>query len=266
MFQRLRQLLVNSRFGPAEVTAVQQLTPHMIRLTLASDLVREFAPDCAGGHLKLVVPDKDQSPSAFEAFIEAGKFKSQMRTYTIRHARPHAGEIDVDIVTHGDLGQVGPWAQRTSVGEVLVISRCGSPKLITTGVRQVLAAADLTGFPALAAGLETLSGDVAVTAFVEIPSEEDRQPFDAAPGIAVRWIIKPDPSAPGTDLIEAIKSAPAPGPKTSVFVAGEFSTVKALRQYFKKELKVDKAHTYISSYWKVGLDENAHKEVKAAAA
>ena len=266
MLARLERYLSGSRFGPAEVGAVDRISPHMIRVTLVGELVKEFAADCAGGHLKLVVPVRDRSPEAFERLIESGNFKSAMRTYTIRHARPAAGEIDVDIAVHGDLGRVGPWARYAQAGDVIVISRCGTPKLITDGVTRILAAADMTGFPALAAGLETLGAGVRIDAAVEIPGMEDCQPVRLPDGVSIRWIVKADPHAPGTELIAAMRSAPVPDPHTSVFVAGEFTMVADLRAYFQKELGIDKTRLYISSYWKAGLDELAHKRVKAAAA
>ena len=266
MLARLEQYLSGSRFGPAEIRAVDPITPHMIRVTLVSDLIKGFAADCAGGHLKLVVPMREQSPDAFEELIESGDFKSAMRTYTIRHARPEIGEIDVDIAVHGEHGRVGPWARRTRAGDIIVISNCGAPKLITDGATRILAAADMTGFPALAAGLETLEAGVRIDATVEIPSLEDRQPVHLPDGASIRWIVKADPHAPATELIAAMRSAPVPDPDTSVFVAGEFTMAADLRAYFQKELQVDKTRLYISSYWKAGLDELAHKRVKAAAA
>ncbi|MEM1151746.1 MAG: siderophore-interacting protein, partial [Pseudomonadota bacterium] len=159
--------------------------------------------------------------------------------------------------------RVGPWAQRTQPGDTIVISQCGSPKLITNGISRVLAGADLTSFPALAAGLETLPEKVQVEAFVEIPGPEDEQPADLPAGISINWIIKPDPHAPSDDLISALRNAPAPDEETSVFVAGEFSTVADLRQHFRRDLGVDKHRLYISSYWKAGLEEPDHAAAKA---
>ncbi|MEM1151991.1 MAG: siderophore-interacting protein, partial [Pseudomonadota bacterium] len=205
MLKRLISTLIGTRFGTAEVRAVNHITPHMIRVTLKSDIIANFSEDCAGAHLKLVVPDKDQSDDHFADMIEEGAFKREMRTYTIRHARPSEQEIDVDIAVHGDLGRVGPWAQRTQPGDTIVISQCGSPKLITNGISRVLAGADLTSFPALAAGLETLPEEVQVEAFVEIPGPEDEQPADLPAGISINWIIKPDPHAPSDDLISALR-------------------------------------------------------------
>ena len=265
MLQDLAAALSGSRFGPAKVTAVQHLSPHMIRITLQGELIEDFPGDCAGGHFKLIVPARDQSPHEYRAFIARGDFKAHMRTYTVRQARPQRGEIDVDVVTHGDLGRVGPWARRARPEDLIVISRCGEPKLVTAGAKRILAAADLTGFPALAAGLETLAEGVQVDAFVEIPSADDRQPLRLPAAGRVRWIVKADPHEPGAELIEAVRAAPAPDAKTSVFVAGEFTTVADLRGYFRKEIGVDKSWLYVSSYWKAGLNEPEHKLVKAAA-
>ncbi|MEM1104762.1 MAG: siderophore-interacting protein [Pseudomonadota bacterium] len=243
-----------------------QLCEHMVRVTLSSDLIADFPSDCAGAHLKLVVPGKGESDGAFEAFVSKANFKTEMRTYTIRHIRRDVSEIDVDIVAHGDLGRVGPWSRRTRPGDVIVISRCGSPKLITRGINRVLAAADLAGFPALAAGLETLSADVVVDAFVEIPTVEDRPPVELAGGARLNWIVNPHSNEPSADLIAAIKAAPPPDANTSVFVAAEFATVATLRADFRGEHGVNRDRLYASSYWKAGADEPTHKIAKAAAA
>ncbi|NRA31381.1 MAG: siderophore-interacting protein [Parvularculaceae bacterium] len=265
MYARLRQALLGSRFGLAEVTQVQSLTPHMIRVTLRSEMIRDFSPHAAGGHFKMIVPAQGETPAAFEDMISGGKFKSEMRTYTIRHVRPERQEIDVDIVTHGDLGRVGPWAQRTQAGDTIAISRCGSPKLITHGMTRILAAADMTGFPALAAGLETLGGNVRVDAYVGIPTADDKQPVDLPDGVSINWIVDPDVNGRKQQLIEAMRYADKPDERTSIFVAAEFTTVGALRRHFRDEIHVPKERLYISSYWKSGLDEPSHKMAKAAA-
>lgn len=262
----LQRVLKTDRFCPARVEATSRLTPNMYRITLYSEIVKSFAENCPGAHLKLIVPDRLDSRSSFVELIGSGNFKKQMRTYTIRHANPQTVTIDVDIVAHGDIGRVGAWAQIARPGDTIVISICGDPKLITEGVHRIVAATDLTGFPALAAGLVTLHTIKSVQAFVEIPSEDDRQPFDAPQGVNINWIIKPDPFAPSTEMINATKALEKPDDQTSVFVAAEFSTVANLRQYFQKQLKTSKALTYISSYWKAGLNEPEHKVVKASAA
>lgn len=258
MFEDLLEIETGIRFAPARVEAVKPLTPHMIRITLKSELIRGFSDTVAGAHFKLVVPTKDQSAEDFINYVAQQNYKSEMRTYTIRNVRPAIGELDVDIVVHGDLGRVGPWAQRTRPGDGIVISICGAPKLITESATRIVAAADLTGFPALAAGLETLDAGIDVSVYVEIPSDGDRQPLNVPDGVDVNWIVKTDPKAPADEMLQAIRGLPEPDQTTSIFVAGEFSMVADLRRYFLRELKTEKSMAYISSYWRAGLIEPDH--------
>lgn len=265
MLTTLKSLLSGGRFAPATVRSITRLSPHMLRIRLHSDMIAGFPKHCAGAHFKMVVPNREQTPQAFAKFVAQGGFKHAMRTYTVRSVQSDAATLDVDIVTHGDVGRVGAWAQRAKPGDDIVISRCGAPKLVVSGMSRIVAATDLTGFPALAAGLETLAPNVHGDAFIEIPHLDDVQPLETDADIRLHWIVKPDPFAPSDGLIDAIKRLDAPDHTTSVFIAAEFSTVAVLRNYFNTVLKVTKAQSYISSYWKAGLNELEHKVVKAAA-
>ena len=42
----------------------------------------------------------------------------------------------------------------------------------------------------------------------------------------------------------------------------EFEAMKLARQYFKEELNFEKHRLYVSSYWKRGLNEEQHKDIK----
>ena len=50
--------------------------------------------------------------------------------------------------------------------------------------------------------------------------------------------------------------------KPYVWVACEFNKMKSLRNFFQKNKKISKNEMYISSYWKLGLDQEEHKLVK----
>jgi NADPH-dependent ferric siderophore reductase len=47
-------------------------------------------------------------------------------------------------------------------------------------------------------------------------------------------------------------------------VACEFEAMKLLRQYLRVEQQFGKERLYISSYWKRGLVEDEHKDIKRA--
>ncbi|MEX2326559.1 MAG: SIP domain-containing protein, partial [Pseudomonadales bacterium] len=50
----------------------------------------------------------------------------------------------------------------------------------------------------------------------------------------------------------------------SVWVAGEFSASRRLRQYFRHERGLDKDYMYVSCYWKVGATDEGMKAAKRA--
>jgi len=268
-----------SRFGLARVVRREMISPHMVRITLASDKISDYPAHAKGGYIKLIIPpvpsaqlglELSASPQSsaddFMAEMDGKAIKRAMRTYTVRHFRPDVNEIDVDFVIHGDKGIAGPWAQRAQVGDVIGLSGPGAARFSSPDADWFLVAADMTAFPAAAAGLEALPETATGEAWFEILSEDDRQPLEAPPGVKINWIVKSDPAVPSTELIEGVKNTPWRDGQVKVFVAGEFDMAGTLRQYFRTENPVAKTFLYVSSYWKFGLIESQHKVVKAKAA
>lgn len=100
----------------ARVVAVRDLGTATRRLTIAADTLRTFersGPDEYVGLLmpergaRLVMPADRPDPRAAVAAMPEGE-RPALRWYTIRAHRPEAGEIDVDVVRHGDSGPVTP--------------------------------------------------------------------------------------------------------------------------------------------------------------
>ena len=92
------------------VASARHLTPHMIRVTLHSDEIKEMDGGCAGANCKLFLPQPDQSQDDFAAQLIDGP-RPDVRTYTVRHIRPERGEMDIDFVDHGDTGPASAWAR-----------------------------------------------------------------------------------------------------------------------------------------------------------
>lgn len=107
----------------------QQLSPHLMRITLASPAVTEMATWAPDQRVKLFFPAADGSPARLsqgEGWY--ARFRSMlidrrpaMRTYTIRHLRAEAGEVDIDFVLHGETGPASRWALRAQRGESMQI-------------------------------------------------------------------------------------------------------------------------------------------------
>ncbi|WP_348763604.1 siderophore-interacting protein, partial [Hyphomonas atlantica] len=115
----------SSNFAEAIVLSTVQLTPHMYRLTFRSEFAADFTLGAPGQYLKVLAPAPGEAgPPAFDP----NTYKTQMRTYTLRHARPAEQEFDIDFVVHGDEGIAGPWAKQARSGDRILISRPGTLK------------------------------------------------------------------------------------------------------------------------------------------
>jgi NADPH-dependent ferric siderophore reductase len=79
----------------------RDLTARMVRLTLAGPSLAGLAPRPAQD-VEMLLPG-DQS--------------TVKRHYTIRHARPGAGEWDVDVLIHDATGPGSRWAARARTGD-----------------------------------------------------------------------------------------------------------------------------------------------------
>lgn len=91
-----------------------------------------------------------------------------------------------------------------------------------------------------------------------LPGLPDCEHFDT------RWIT-PSPDASGEPaLLRAARGVPWPDGRPFVWAAAEFDLMKQLRHHFKRERRLTSQDLYISSYWKQGLPEEAHKQVKRA--
>lgn len=209
------------RFFDAQVARVQHLSPTFLRVTFAGEQLAEYAdlgldarmkivlPDAAGGHRHLprgadwfgiwrVLPDEQRNP---------------IRTYTTRAVRPEQGEVDVDMVLHGDSGPASRWANRLQVGQPAVLMgpnaladgpHGGVEFRVPTDARPVLLAGDETAAPAITVILEQLPAHTTGAVLLEVPLEADRLEVRAPAGVEVTWLARGE-QPHGTLLVPAVQ-------------------------------------------------------------
>lgn len=238
-----------------EVIRSRLLTPHMLRLTLGGPELASFPVDSNSAYIKLKMtsppPDSNE--------------RAMIRTYTVRDFHADHLELDVDFVMHADQGPASDWAQAAKPGDEMVILGPGPKKLVDYTADWFLLAGDMSALPAISANIERMPADARGHVLLEIIDEADKQALDFPPNLDVQWIVNPHPDSENTRLVDAVRSTTFLEGRPSIWVAGEFSAVLAIRSFFRKERGVDRKDIYVSSYWQMGQSEDEHRVSKASA-
>ncbi|WP_251448210.1 siderophore-interacting protein [Microbacterium sp. USTB-Y] len=220
--------------------------------------------------------------------------RNPIRTYTIRAVRPEVREIDVDFVLHGTEGPASAWASAAAPGAPLVVIGPDARADETGGLEwnpgdagSVLIAGDETAVPAICAIVESLPAHVTGSVYIEVPTEADALPLAAPEGVAIRWLARgsaahglrlsaavhawgetraaeDEPAATtGTELAdpsedEVLWEVPdAAVGSCYAWLAGEASTITALRRHLVRNLGIDRRSVAFMGYWRRGRAEAA---------
>lgn len=243
------------------VTATEQVAPIMRRLTLQAPELVDYAPLGPDEYFGLVMPAEGHDlpelpPTDPDRATPRGKFavpdeaQPSVRWYTIRAHRPELGEVDVDVVTHGDAGPGSAWVLRAEVGSVAAF-QTGTSAYRTEGVEgpQVIAG-DETALPAISRILEELPAGVEAYVFLEVPTLGDLPTLPTPRNATIR-VLERGAGAPGSALVPAIESADLPIP-TAAWIAGEQGSVAAVRRHLTGVRGAQKRSVYFCPYWILG--------------
>jgi NADPH-dependent ferric siderophore reductase len=254
----------------ATVAAVDDLSPHLRRVTFVAPRIAEAVTAGPDQRIKVLLAPPDGSdiklPSGPEWYpewcAEPVEERFIMRTYTVRGLRPEVAELDIEFVLHGVNGPASAWVSEARPGDEVglilpfAVDTTGTKGLLHSGVDYVppatsvrrILVADETALPALAGILEQLPAAAHATVFVEVPDARDIRPLPT-PGFAdITWIT---PTG-AVSLLEALKSADLPYDADYAWVAGESSMIKSVRRHLVNAAGLPKAAVSFQGYWKRG--------------
>lgn len=215
----------------AIVTATQQLTPRMRRITLR---VPTLQPPRPAQDVELVLLDATR--------------RRVKRRYTIRRHRGDVGEIDIDALLHGQ-GPGALWAAEAQAGDQIDFFGPRG-RLEVRAVDWHLFIGDESALPAFAALAEAVdaSGGAAY-ALIEVGDASDELPVRAD----VRWLHRGSAVAAGTpDLLrKAIDGFSNPGGTGQAYLLAESRVVATLRpRLWARGLANEQI--YVKGYWNLG--------------
>ncbi|WP_432842117.1 siderophore-interacting protein [Dactylosporangium sp. CA-092794] len=281
----------------ARVRALHRLSPSFLRVTFAGADLSRFADHGRDQRIKIIFP----APAGGFAHLPEGadwytrwrelpdERRPPLRTYTVRAVRRAVGEVDVDVVLHGDGGPAARWANRAAVGDDLRLLGPNADYLGDSGGVEfrphhaggpLLLAGDETAAPAIASILAGLPAEARGEALLEVPHTADALRLAAPAGVRVTWLAR-DGAAHGSRLVPAVAAAaarlaPAPRPAPAgdldddddlwevpehpeagvyAWLAGEAGVIRTLRRHLVAERGWDRRTVAFMGYWRMGRAE-----------
>lgn len=239
------------------VTAVEDLTPSLRRVTLTGPLER-FSSDAPDDHVKLIFPFPGKTeielPELGERGISRTAERPPMRDYTPRRFDAAAGELVIDIVVHGD-GPGATWAAGAAPGTTVGQVGPRGSAVIDGSPDWFLLAGDETAIPSIARRLEGFDPDVRAIVRIEVDGPEDEVALHVGSGVDVAWLPRGD-RVPGETLVDAVRALRLPDGHGYAWVATEASAARMLRAHLREERGLAKAATKVTGYWKIGTSDH----------
>lgn len=241
--------------GVAEVTATEQITPAMRRITFAHpDFGPNFGLEYPGEIISFIWADEDTElklpPRGWRVytwFLQTRR-THHGRNFTVRAHRPEDAEVDVDFFLHGDVGRASRWAAAAAPGDRLGF---GGPRWDwrpADGSGWALLVADETALPALLTILDALPAGHRAIAVAEVADASEEQQPTVAADVDWRWLHRGRQPPGSTSLLEdTVAELTLPDGPGQAWGGGEARVMKAIRRDLKQR-GVEELR--LTGYWK----------------
>ena len=233
------------RLRLTQVHSVQDLGPHMRRIVLEGDDLKDFPVGYESAHVKVIVPKPGETKPKLKFNFGTKKW---MRSYTVRAFDVEQHWLTIDFSVNNHSGIVADWALQASPGDYLGIGGPGSVKHTDFEADWHLIVGDFSALPALAATVEKLPVSAEGYVLAQVPTVQDQQHIDIPSNLHFQWIVNPDVSR--NELLKQVQGLDWMDGQPAIFIAGEASQTKAIHSYVKTQPGYQEAKTYASGYWK----------------
>jgi NADPH-dependent ferric siderophore reductase len=213
----------------AQLLRRDEISPHLLRLTLAGDGLAGFG--------STGIPDE------WVGLIAPGQFQS--RYYTVRSW--DGRELVLDVAVH-EVGLVTEWATRDCVGARVTVTEPRGSFAMPDDAEWLLLVGDLTAMPAMARIAETMLArptPVETRIWAEVP--DDLTGYLPV-GPDVTWL---EPPGPGQSALAAVvESIDWPTGDGYFWMAGESAQMRAIRKHLMRERRLPSAAYDVMGYWR----------------
>ena len=243
--QKEGDLPVNFRL--ATVVSSEKLGEHFIRIRLAAQNLADF--DKEQSHFSFVLPQPNDTAPQWPYVDRQGRVvwpkneKTLHRSvYTIRQIDVAQGWFDVDIFVNKG-GRTYQWALSAAPGDIVGITG-PTGRLLPKYSHKMLIAADETGYPSVASLLSSLPegchGDIILVGNGAID-----YPMPSHRNFQVQHI---DRTTDKAAFVSCLQTIPV-DVNTQVWLASESKEVRGIRDYYRNEIGITKANSYMAGFW-----------------
>ncbi|SLN49154.1 NADPH-dependent ferric-chelate reductase [Aquimixticola soesokkakensis] len=226
----------------ATVTALERITPNMLRVTLSGAELAGFVSSAPDDHIKIFVPD--------------GTGDEAKRDYTPRSFDEASGTLVIDFALH-DAGPATQWALEAKVGDTLRIGGPRGSQVITGDIDHWVLLGDETALPAIGRRIEEAAKGTRITAVIGVTGPQEEQQFDSAADVSVLYVHRADPADPAP-MVAALAQVALP-PRTFVWIAAESTVARALRSHLLDARGHALPWLKASGYWVKGEADASDK-------
>ena len=213
----------------ADVLRREQLSPHLVRLTLGGDGLAGFT--------STGIPDE------WVGLVVPGQFQS--RYYTVRSWA--GGELVVDVVVH-EVGLVTEWASGDCVGDRVTITEPKGSFAMPEDAGWLLLVGDLTALPAMARIAETHARSVPTRIWAEVPDLPEQLGGYLPDDPATTWLTVPEDGH--SRLATVVEGVDWPRGDGYFWMAGESAQMRAIRKFLMRERRLPSSAYDVMGYWR----------------
>ncbi|MGV0924069.1 siderophore-interacting protein [Empedobacter tilapiae] len=242
------------------------LTPNFIRVVfeMTNEQCKILANIREGSNNKIFIPPKGVELIYFpnKGVSLNSELVAMVRTYTNRKIDLVKKELTIDFATHGNVSPASAWAMYSKIGDPLGIAMKDTKRPLINKANHYLLVGDATAIPVIACILESLSADVCAKVILEVPTKDDEMIMCSMANVEIEWLHNYNPKK-GSCLASKALAYQFENKNACNFVycAAEYSTVKEVREYYRKTLNWATEMIYTCSYWKAGIAEGANGQV-----
>jgi SAM-dependent methyltransferase len=169
----------------------------------------------------------------------------------VRRHDPDAGELDIELVLHGD-GPASAWAASVAVGDTIHVAGPRTSHVFPATPHVVLIG-DETAMPTICRWIDESPPGTTVSAVFEVDGPDDEITIDPPAGVEldVTHVHRRD----GRAMVDGLRSQPPFPPDVFVFAAGEHGRVSSVRVELRDGRSLDPSQFYVTGYWRHGATD-----------